>query len=156
MTEIHSYYLLHTYNDRLGCVASPTCVFCTQVEQSEQLALYLEEQLSNSKKKSAQALETLPKTVDRVQRSVDPIPVKCSVNVDTLRGQFDSVDDTKKLIVHEQLTSHRQGHLLTMQKKFLSVSISGNIWQDIEAVRSTAPIESCMAARQRLYMNTSW
>lgn len=147
---------------RLGCVASPshTYVFCTQVEQSEQLALYLEEQLSSSKKKSAQALETgswnPPKTVDRVQGSVDPIPVKCSVNVDALKGQFDSVDDSKKLIVHEQLTSHRQGHLLTMQKKFLSVSISGNMWQDIDAVRSTAPIESGMAARQRLYMNTSW
>ena len=133
---------------------------CTQVEQSEQLALYLDEQLSSSKKKSVQTLATAlwnpPKSVDQVQGSVDPKPVKCSVDVDTLRGQFDSVDDSKKLIVHEQLSSHRQGHLLTMQKKFLSASISGNIWQDIHAVRSAAPIESCMAARQRLYMNTSW
>ena len=134
--------------------------FCTQVEQSEQLALYLDEKLSSSKKKTARALEAIqwntPKTVDRVEASVEPVPVKCSVNVDTLRGQFDSVDDSKKLIVHEQLTSHCQGHLLTMQKKFLSASISGNIWQDIQAVRSAAPIESCMEARQRLYMNTSW
>lgn len=134
-------------------------VLCTQVEQSEQLALYLEEQMSSSKKKTARALETAPstphKTVDQVQGSADP-KSKCTINLDMLRGDFDSVDESKKLIVHEQLTSHRQGHLLTMQKKFLSVSISGNMWQDIHAVRSTAPIESCMAARQRLYMNTSW
>lgn len=112
--------------------------------------------MSSSKKKTARALETVPsdpaEDVDQRQLSAHPE----SVNVGTLRDQFDSVDDGKKLIVHEQLTSHRRGHLLTMQKKFLSVSISGNMWKDIHAVRAAAPIESCMAARQRLYMNTSW
>lgn len=115
--------------------------------------------MSSSKKKTAQALESVPnkpvEEVDQRQLSAQP-EVKCTINVGTLRDQFNLVDDSKKLIVHEQLTSHRRSHLLTMQKKFLSFSISGNIWKDMHTVRATAPIESCMAARQRLYMNTSW
>ena len=116
--------------------------------------------MSSTKKKTAKALETVTsdpdEAVDHRQLSADPELVKHTINVGSLRDQFESVDESKKLIVHEQLTTHRRGHLLTMQKKFLSVSISGNIWKDIHAVRVAAPIESCMAARQRLYMNTSW
>ncbi len=58
-------------------------------------------------------------------------------------------------IVHMHCPAHRD-HGKATQQRFGSLEVSGNIWQDLKAMRQGVAIETTSMARRRLLMNYEW
>lgn len=104
-----------------------------------------------------------------------------SLDVGNVERQFSEAEEAKRMIVHEQLKAMERwdnttsiqaimngayvillcthlcrDHSKATQQRFGSLQVSGNIWQDLKAMRQGVEIETTSMARRRLLMNYEW
>ena len=125
------------------------------MEQLENLSHYLDEQLSYSKK---------PSGLKSDQRTVLPAdsPItgtkhqKDPLNVLKVKEQFELVESEQQQIVHERLSSYKKNHTSVTERKLAGLQCSGNIWSDLQDLRTISPMESSVKAKKKLIMNCKW
>ena len=125
------------------------------MEQLENLSHYLDEQLSYSKKHSdlksdQRTVLSADSPITGVKHRKDPLTVL------KVKDQFELVESDQQQIVHEQLSSYKKNHTSVTERKLAGLQCSGNIWSDLQALRTISPMESSVKAKKKLIMNCKW
>lgn len=130
-------------------------------EQIEKLKLLIEEELNRAKKRTRNSIKKLMEE-KAMQNSVPSHkPQKgtlphINIDPDNIAASFDSVKETRDLIVHEQLSVMARERQEAIEQRFTALEISGNIWTDLTNMRQGVQIETTAMARNKLMMNYNW